>query len=321
MVKINSLLLQQKGINFDRTEGENYISYRVLSGKGTGITFKWNKKGKAEGRETFERFVGGEIDTVKLKPVFIDIQKKENRLEIGISFMSAYPEKDADACLFITQGERQIKKPLLSTINFENDFVYFDNGKIKFIYTKNIFGGELDMCEVLKSIKKIEFGSETHGRRSFILYVPEKYRDILDENGRLQFPMIGYRLYKINNYEYLIVKDPAFIVVNLSPIWKGYRGSSSYECIDGCERVDEKAEYYEYRSPRGSLGVYQGMLISIRKGEGKVVYQWRASGRMYGEPNVLYVYINRQDGSIDMCDTITTPEELLEMVEKLEGGR
>jgi len=59
----------------------------------------------------------------------------------------------------------------------------------------------------------------------------------------------------------------------------GYRGSSGFEILSDHETC---FEYREYSSPRGSCGISNGALISIKCDDLPLKIKWYRSGRLYG---------------------------------------
>jgi hypothetical protein len=88
----------------------------------------------------------------------------------------------------------------------------------------------------------------------------------------------------------------------------GYRGNSSVEvdCGDDCKVY----KFWEYSSPRGSLGISAGVLVETPKETIKI--KWKRTGRLYGSAlkgiTVLYI-----DGRVE--ELPIEDEELLKELE------
>jgi hypothetical protein len=128
----------------------------------------------------------------------------------------------------------------------------------------------------------IPFGSEVHGRLSFRLWVaPHLLRK--DKKGGLyvEFPVQGARLKKgKSERSWILIPDVGYWTAHYY-IPCGYRGSSSFSVLEPPNDY-VVAKFYEYRSPRGSLGVSEGGLISVPSTSDYIKVKWSRSGRTYG---------------------------------------
>jgi len=162
-----------------------------------------------------------------------------------------------------------------------------------------------------KKFYYVDFGSEVHGRKSFRLWVNRKLvqRDE-DEEEFIEFPI---KAEIVKTEKGTIVLRPSNKYTFDLFVKAGYRGNSRIELLS---ETDVTLEYYIYHSPRGSLGVSMGMLVTTSK-EG-IKYRWERSGRTYGAPKqgITFMDINGKETTIehiaDGIDELKRLDELLE---------
>ena len=94
----------------------------------------------------------------------------------------------------------------------------------------------------------------------------------------------------------------------------GYRGSSSFEIQS---EVEFMREFQIYHSPRGSLGISAGAIVTVREKQWPIKVRWCRTGRLYGEPaeGIALVHIDR----IEEFEGVSDFNELDELASELEG--
>jgi hypothetical protein len=133
-------------------------------------------------------------------------------------------------------------------------------------------------------------GKETHGKPSFILWVNPKLIDL--NKNYIAFPVNATLVKGSKDYILKPTSNPNLWVFN---IWVecGYRGSSNFEILTP---YTQKVDYYEYKSPTGSLGVSKGALVETT--EPYVKIKFSRTGKTYGKPK-SGIMIFKRDGSIE----------------------
>jgi hypothetical protein len=125
----------------------------------------------------------------------------------------------------------------------------------------------------------VEIGSETHGRPTYILWINRRLlTEEFIEAKKFVFPARGARIEQGKSDRTLILKPSPDRNVFYYLKGCGYRGGSSVEvdCDDDCKVY----KFWEYSSPRGSLGVSEGVLVETSRDKIKV--KWSRTGRLYG---------------------------------------
>lgn len=157
-----------------------------------------------------------------------------------------------------------------------------------------------------------DFGSETHGRTSFRLWVNRKLVK-RDEQGNpyIEFP-IRATIHRTEKGTLVLRPSQNSVVFDVF-IRCGYRGGSNIEVKSDIRNI---VPYSIYRSPRGSLGISDGALIEADVSKLPVVIEWHRSGRTYGGPRegVLFLY----EDKIEQIDSVTY-EEWQELQKELDG--
>lgn len=160
-----------------------------------------------------------------------------------------------------------------------------------------------------KTYYYVEIGSEAHGRPTYILWINRRLlTEELIEAKRFVFPVRGAKIEQGKSDRTLILKPAEGRNVFLYVKGCGYRGDSSVEVYN---REDCKVfKFWEYSSPRGSLGVSEGVLVETSKEMIKV--KWSRTGRLYGDPpqGITLLYI---DGRVE--ELSVEDEELLRELE------
>ena len=103
-----------------------------------------------------------------------------------------------------------------------------------------------------------DFGSESHGRTSFRLWVHPSFVQ-KDEKGKpfFELPTKGHLEQGKSSYTVILRRGEKWIYD--VGIRCGYRGGSSFEILN--DPNAKVFKYYEYRSPRGSLGISTYALV------------------------------------------------------------
>ncbi len=138
-----------------------------------------------------------------------------------------------------------------------------------------------------------DFGSESHGRTSFRLWVHCKLVE-KDDNGEpyLVLPCKG-TLTQGKSLSTVILR-PGNRNIYQVEVPCGYRGRGDFEILNDPNATS--FAYYLYRSPLGSLGIGKGRLIESSVNPLKI--SWTRTGRLYGAPGkgTRYYYL---DGKIE----------------------
>ena len=128
----------------------------------------------------------------------------------------------------------------------------------------------------------LDFGYEVHGKRSFRLWVS---KDLIkkDKEGReyVDLPCQNCRIIKTKKGNFVLIPAEGWNVFEIG--WSsGYRGRSSYEILTELREDDLVLDFYEYRSPVGSLGISNYALVSTSNNE--LIVELTTTGRTYGSP-------------------------------------
>jgi len=170
-----------------------------------------------------------------------------------------------------------------------------------YLYKKEVDG---------KTFYYVEIGSETHGRPTYILWINRRLlTEETIETRRFVFPVKGARIEQGKSNRTLILKPDQEKNVFYYLKGCGYRGNSNvevYDCGDDCKVY----KFWEYSSPRGSLGISEGVLVETSKETIKM--KWERTGRLYGSApkgiTVLHI-----DGRVE--ELPIEDEELLKELE------
>jgi len=229
-----------------------------------------------------------------------------NRFEISVFFKRAETIHSVQKpVLKIKPTQQKLIQPL-ENLRQTNGWV-FDNGKLRVVLENALTE---DWWNRHLPFTKRVWGSEVHGRPSFFLYQPPN----------LEFPAFNWRLGEVQTKKptairyYKLIYDPAYITVHL-PKWTGqagYRGATWWEVKECPECV--RAAYNVYRSPRGSTGIDEGVLLSIPKArlrEKPVYVEQHLTGRLYGQESPLFYKILRDGRLHDACPVSDTDDACL----------
>jgi hypothetical protein len=158
-----------------------------------------------------------------------------------------------------------------------------------------------------KEFYMIKMGRETHGKPSFILWVNPKL--INPQKNYISFPINASLVKGTKDYILKPTNDPNKWVFDIF-IECGFRGSSSFEILSP---YTKKVYYWEYKSPRGNLGISKGALIETA--ENYVKIRFSKTGKTYGKPK-SGIKIYKLDGSVEELPSDT----LEDAYASLEGG-
>lgn len=126
----------------------------------------------------------------------------------------------------------------------------------------------------------LDIGSEGHGRPSFRLWVSGRLlQKGKDGKYYLSFPVLGARIFKTEKGN-LVLRPADGWRVEYLYVECGFRGSSEIQILapEGLECFG----FSIYHSPRGSLGVSEGMLVNAPQDE-VMKFKWCRTGRLYGD--------------------------------------
>lgn len=154
----------------------------------------------------------------------------------------------------------------------------------------------------------IKFGSERHGKPSFIVWI---HKFFVNENEKVIFPLFG-ELIKTekNNLVIRPTDNDNKISYFIFPIYATceYRGSSSIELLAPNNAVMLK--FYIYHSPLGNLGISEGGLILTENFPVKLRATY--TGRLYGDDNEEFILIKNHNLDIEtFSDNIDSIKDLL----------
>jgi len=152
----------------------------------------------------------------------------------------------------------------------------------------------------------IDMGSETHGRKSFRLWVSKKLIKEEQDGLFVLFPSPA-TLRKTEKGSYVLKPSDNHTTFNVF-IKCGYRGGSSIEVLSPHETC---LDYSIFSSPRGSCGISSGALITIKNEDIPLKVRWTRSGRLYGGPG-QGLSILHQDGREDELDELPNGLEAVE---------
>jgi len=160
-----------------------------------------------------------------------------------------------------------------------------------------------------KTFYYVEIGSVAHGRPVYLLWINRKLLTQEHiETRRFVFPVKGARIEQGKNSRTLILKPDQEKNVFYYLKGCGYRGNSNVEVYDCGDCKIYK--FWEYSSPRGSLGTSEGVLVETSKEMIKI--KWSRTGRLYGSAPIG-ITILHIDGRVE--ELPIEDEELLKELE------
>jgi len=143
--------------------------------------------------------------------------------------------------------------------------------------------------------------------------IRNRIRELRENNlYQITFPARGY--IKITEKGNLVLKPSERHWTFLLRVPCGYRGSSSLQIESD---VEFQKKFEQYHSPRGSLGISEGALVTVREEQLPVKIRWHRTGRLYGAPaeGIALVHIDR----IEELEGVSDLDELNELASELEG--
>ena len=165
-----------------------------------------------------------------------------------------------------------------------------------------------------KKFYYLDFGSESHGRTSFRLWINRRLIQKNEEGKEIvEFPAINARIERTPKENYVLRPAEGYTTFDIY-VSCGYRGGSSIEILRPEPEI--VLDYFVYRSPRGSLGVSCGKVVSVKGSE--IIYKWSKSGRLYGAPGsgITRVTADGKEESLDVLpDGLEAIQELEEALE------
>jgi len=131
-----------------------------------------------------------------------------------------------------------------------------------------------------KEFPYIKVGRVDYDKPAFILWISSKLIKHDDYGDFIEFPIKGATISETKKRNLVLKPHDEFNVFDVF-VECGYRGESDINII---EPRDMRVEYpYSvYSSPRGSLGISQGLLVVTDATF--VRYRWSKTGRLYGSP-------------------------------------
>lgn len=157
-----------------------------------------------------------------------------------------------------------------------------------------------------KTLYYLDVGKELHGRKSFRLYVSSKLVEEDEKGAYLRMPRENVDLKVTEKGTRVLIPGNCYVFDILVPA--GYRGGSSIKILSQIKHV---LSYKAYESPRGSLGISEGVIVISE--EPKVKFYWERTGRTYGSPKKGIAIMNL-DGEVTNIDD-ATPETLEDLKE------
>ena len=151
----------------------------------------------------------------------------------------------------------------------------------------------------------VDFGS----RQGRVLRLWLSKKIPLNEDGWLVFPVHGVDLIKTEKGT--LVLRPGAGSLYQSFVGCGYRGGSMIKVLEPQDHV--VYSYSKAESPRGALGVSQGVIIWVPQGTQRVKTVWFRTGRLYGRA-AEGVTIFYPDGRIELFEE-DDPDDLKTLVE------
>lgn len=128
--------------------------------------------------------------------------------------------------------------------------------------------------EILRNDSGFAFLNFGERPRAIRLWIKE---DIIVDN-EINFPINGAKIVRTQKGGFVLVpsKDHCTFLVN---VHSGFRGTSSISILS----QGDVYHFDIYHSPRGSLGISDGCLVSTPLKY--VEYTWKKTGRLYGHPS------------------------------------
>jgi hypothetical protein len=155
------------------------------------------------------------------------------------------------------------------------------------------------------------WGSECHGKPSFLLWINRKLVKIAGDKEYIILPCKDAKIIKTEKGNLVLRPCVGWHVFKVG-VECGYRGESWFEILDPTDC--EIFEYKVFHSPLGSLGISRYGLVNSPSPKIKV--KWTRSGRLYGAPSEgITIYYN--DGRTEEIAGIQDGLESLKELEEL----
>ena len=207
-------------------------------------------------------------------------------------------------------------------INFE-----WQLGEIKdsyyALYTKGfliwIFDYKEDNMAVIEACKTklgtFYLGGGGTSYNGITLYYSRKFTEKEIEEFKEGSVLKDASIKEIKAQNYLMFKKKGNCLVHLPAREQGYRGYSEFTSIS--PEPNDIVKYSNYRSPRGNLGIYDGVILRYNNCPRGIKAINKASGRLYGDdPEKIYI-VDTEKNKIEICNIDT--EELEEIAKALEN--
>lgn len=158
-----------------------------------------------------------------------------------------------------------------------------------------------------KAFYYMDWGSETHGKKSFRLWVSSTLLEFGEDRrfGFLYLPCSGVDIHRTERGTLILKKGE----LNLFNVFTrcGFRGKSTIEVLTPARLT---LLYKVYHSERGSLGISEGALV-LTDSE-TVKWRWHRTGRLYGRAS-RGVSIMGLDGEVQDFEDVEDLEDLREV--------
>jgi len=187
------------------------------------------------------------------------------------------------------------------------DFIFL-NGKIKITkLTKEVYMVDKEVVNTCDYIVLGGGGTCYNGLKVFISPSLTDEEVASFRKGDKVIENIAY--YPLNTEEGLIYRKKRNKIVNLFAQCS-FRGSS--ELVN---RENVVASYYDYRSPRGAIGISEGAIIQAAGGQ--KIYHFKVTGRY--DPEDKWYFVDFNTGEVRVEYANSNPFELCNLIKRLEG--
>jgi len=156
----------------------------------------------------------------------------------------------------------------------------------------------------------IDLGEQRISKR---IWLNNKYLfDKLNSKRKVIGVFENAKIVKTSKEKYIIQngKNNIFFIL----VKSGYRGCSEIKVLSNYINI---IEFFNYHSPKGSIGTSNGVIVETKKDYVKI--QWNRRGRLYGGPDkglsIIYLSDYRIE-TLDYLDDIETNEIRSEILSK-----
>lgn len=159
-----------------------------------------------------------------------------------------------------------------------------------------------------KAFYYMDWGSETHGKKSFRLWVSStllEFQNDVNDVGFIYLPCSGVDIHTTERGT-LILKKGEYNLFNIFTRC-GFRGRSYIEVLSKAKLI---LPYWVYHSERGSLGISEGALVLTDSDT--VKWRWYRTGRLYGSAPKGVSVVNLA-GEVQDFEDIEDLEDLREV--------